>query len=140
MRISTKGRYALRIMVDLAEHNSGEFIRLKDISKRQKITLKYMEQIMPMLTIAGYVKSYRGNNGGYMLAGRPEDYSAGDILRVTEGSLEPVPCIGGGAGRCERQEECTANAFWEGLGRVIAEYVDSVSLSDLIKTEVEYYI
>ena len=70
-----------------------------------------------------------------MLAGRPEDYSAGDILRVTEGSLEPVPCIGGGAGRCERQEECTANAFWEGLGRVIAEYVDSVSLSDLIKTE-----
>ena len=80
MRVSTKGRYALRIMADLAEHDSGEYIRLKDISKRQNITLKYMEQIMPMLIRAGYVKSCRGNNGGYMLAKRPVDYRVGDIL------------------------------------------------------------
>lgn len=140
MRISTKGRYALRIMVDLAEHNSGEYIRLKDISMRQKITLKYMEQIMPMLTRAGYVKSCRGNNGGYMLAKRPEDYTAGDVLRVTEGSLAPVPCTGESGGQCERQEECTTFAFWDGLNRAISEYVDSVTLADLIKTKVEYYI
>lgn len=140
MRVSTKGRYALRIMVDLAEHNSGEYIRLKDISARQKITLKYMEQIMPMLTRAGYVKSCRGNNGGYVLAKRPEDYTAGDILRVTEGSLAPVPCTGEAGGQCERQEECAAIAFWDGLNRVISEYVDSVTLADLIKAKVEYYI
>lgn len=140
MRVSTKGRYALRIMVDLAEHNSGEYIRLKDISKRQKITLKYMEQIMPMLTRAGYVKSCRGNNGGYILAKRPEDYTAGDILRVTEGSFAPVPCISEGARQCELQGECTTIAFWDGLSRVISEYVDSVTLADLVKTDVEYYI
>lgn len=140
MRVSTKGRYALRIMVDLAEHNSGEYIRLKDISRRQKITLKYMEQIMPMLTRAGYVKSCRGNNGGYILAKRPEEYTAGDILRVTEGSFAPVPCIGAGTSQCERQEECSTSAFWEGLNRAISDYVDSVTLSDLIKTDVEYYI
>lgn len=140
MRISTKGRYALRIMVDLAEHNTGEYIRLKDISERQQITLKYMEQIMPMLTRAGYVKSYRGNNGGYMLAKRPEDYTAGDILRVTEGSLAPIACIENQPNTCERQEMCTTLSFWEGLWRVITEYTDSVTLADLMKTNVEYYI
>lgn len=140
MRVSTKGRYALRIMIDLAEHNSGEYIRLKDIAQRQKITLKYMEQIMPMLTRAGYVKSYRGNNGGYMLSMPAENYTAGDILRVTEGSFALVPCTAEGNNQCERQEECTAVAFWEGLGKVISEYVDSVTLADLTKTQVEYYI
>ena len=87
MKISTKGRYALRIMIDLAENANGEYIRLKDISARQGITLKYMEQIMPMLTKAGYVRSYRGNNGGYMLAKEPEEYTAGDIIRTTEALL-----------------------------------------------------
>lgn len=140
MRVSTKGRYALRIMADLAEHNTGEYIRLKEISERQKITLKYMEQIMPMLTRAGYVKSYRGNNGGYMLAKKPEDYTAGDILRVTEGSMAPIPCIEDSPNLCERWEECTTLFFWEGMWKVINEYADSVTLADLIRTEVEYYI
>ncbi|MBQ8663786.1 MAG: Rrf2 family transcriptional regulator, partial [Eubacterium sp.] len=90
MRVSTKGRYALRIMADLAMNNNGEYIRLKDISERQSITLKYMEQIMPALTKAGFVKSYRGNNGGYMLARKPEEYTAGEILRSAEGSLAPL--------------------------------------------------
>ena len=93
MKVSTKGRYALRIMADLAIHNNGEYIRLKDISERQAVTLKYMEQIMPLLTRAGYVKSCRGNNGGYKLARRPEEYTAGEILRTTEGNLAPIPCI-----------------------------------------------
>ena len=137
MRVSTKGRYALRIMADLAEHDSGEYIRLKDISKRQNITLKYMEQIMPMLIRAGYVKSCRGNNGGYMLAKRPVDYRVGDILRVTEGNFALVPCTGEKNYPCGRQEECSVAAFWEGMNQVISEYVDSVTLADLIKTKVE---
>lgn len=140
MRVSTKGRYALRIMVDLAENNTGEYIRLKDISKRQRITLKYMEQIMPMLTRAGYVKSYRGNNGGYMLAKRPQDYTAGDILRVTEGNLAPIPCIEDVPNQCEHRSECSTVTFWEGMWKVITDYADSVTLADLMTTNVEYYI
>ena len=104
MKISTKGRYALRIMTDLAIHDNGEYIRLKDISERQNVTLKYMEQIMPLLTRAGYVKSYRGNNGGYMLARKPEEYTAGEILRTTEGSLAPIACIEDTPNRCPRKD------------------------------------
>lgn len=135
MRISTKGRYALRIMVDLAEHNSGEYIRLKDISERQGITIKYMEQIMPLLTKAGYVKSYRGNNGGYMLAKQPSEYTAGEILRTTEGSLAPVPCLEDAANHCEHKEECSTFTFWEGLQSVVDKYVDGVTLEDLMESQ-----
>lgn len=135
MKISTKGRYALRIMVDLAEHNSGEYIRLKDISGRQGITLKYMEQIMPMLTKAGYVKSYRGNNGGYTLAKRPEEYTAGDILRATEGRLTPIPCLTDTPNKCERQQQCATLAFWSGLDKVISEYIDRYTLADLAESQ-----
>lgn len=132
MRISTKGRYALRIMADLAMHNNGEYIRLKDIAKRQAITLKYLEQIMPMLTRAGFVKSLRGNNGGYMLAREPEEYTAGEILRVAEGSLSPLVCIEDTPNRCPRKETCVTLPFWEGMWNLINEYVDSVTLADLI--------
>ena len=133
MKISTKGRYALRIMVDLAEHENGEYIRLKDISARQGITLKYMEQIMPLLTKAGYVRSYRGNNGGYMLAKSAKEYTAGDIIRTTEGSLAPIACLDDQPNRCERKDQCSTIAFWEGLWNVINEYVDGVTLADLVK-------
>lgn len=133
MRVSTKGRYALRIMADLAMNENGGYIPLKDISKRQNITLKYMEQIMPMLTKAGYVKSCRGNNGGYMLAKRPEEYTAGEILRTTEGSLSPLACIEDNPNRCPRKDHCTTLSFWKGLKNVIDEYVDHVTLADLIK-------
>ena len=102
MKISTKGRYALRIMIDLAQHDEGEAIPLKEISERQGITLKYMEQIMPLLTRAGYVRSFRGNNGGYLLSKAPADYTVGMILRLTEGSLAPVACLEDGADICER--------------------------------------
>ncbi len=133
MKISTKGRYALRIMADLAMHDNGEYIRLKDIAQRQAITLKYMEQIMPLLTKAGYVKSCRGNNGGYMLARKPEEYTAGEILRTTEGSLVPVTCIEDSPNRCPMREKCTTVSFWEGMWSVINEYVDNFTLADLVK-------
>ena len=107
MKISTKGRYALRIMADLAIHDNGKYIRLKEISERQAITLKYLEQIMSLLTKAGYVKSYRGNSGGYMLARKPEEYTVGEILRTTEGSLSPIACLEDTPNRCPRNEECT---------------------------------
>ena len=137
MKISTKGRYALRIMADLAIHDNGEFIRLKDIAKRQSLTLKYMEQIMPLLTRAGYVKSYRGNNGGYKLARKPEDYTAGEILRITEGSLAPIACIEDCPNQCPRKDECTTLSFWEGMWDVINQYVDGITLADLIKDKSE---
>ena len=133
MKISTKGRYALRIMIDLARHDEGSYIRLKDIAERQNITLKYMEQIMPLLTKAGYVRSYRGNNGGYMLARKPEEYTVGDILRTTEGSMAPIACIEDQPKRCPRCEECTTLPFWEGLWKVINEYTDRYTLADLME-------
>ena len=117
MKISTKGRYALRIMIDLAENANGEYIRLKDISARQGITLKYMEQIMPMLTKAGYVRSYR--------------------IRTTEGSLAPIACLDDVPNRCERQDQCSTLEFWEGLKKVIDQYVDSVTLADLVNNHEE---
>ena len=132
MKISTKGRYALRIMIDLARHDEGSYIRLKDIAERQNITLKYMEQIMPLLTKAGYVRSYRGNNGGYMLARKPEEYTVGDILRTTEGSMAPIACIEDQPNRCPRCEECTTLPFWEGLWKVINEYTDRYTLADIM--------
>lgn len=133
MKISTKGRYALRIMADLAIHNTGEYIRLKEIAERQGITLKYMEQIMPLLTKAGYVRSYRGNNGGYMLARKPEDYTVGEILRTTEGSLAPIPCLEDYPNRCSRSEQCITLPFWEGMWKAVKEYAEGITLADLVK-------
>ena len=120
-------------MIDLARHDEGSYIRLKDIAERQNITLKYMEQIMPLLTKAGYVRSYRGNNGGYMLARKPEEYTVGDILRTTEVSMAPIACIEDRPNRCPRCEECTTLPFWEGLWKVINEYTDRYTLADLME-------
>lgn len=132
MKISTKGRYALRIMIDLAQHTQDTAIPLKEISERQGITLKYMEQIMPLLTKAGYVRGFRGNNGGYLLSREPEDYKVGDILRTVEGSLAPIACLDDVPNRCERQDRCTTLKFWEGLWKTINDYVDGVTLADLV--------
>ncbi len=137
MKFSTKGRYALRIMIDLAVNDNGEYIRLRDISERQGITVKYLEQIMPLLTRAGMVRSYRGNNGGYRLSRRPEEYTVGEILRTTEGNLAPIPCLEDEPNQCPRSQECTTLPFWEGMWRVINEYADSVKLADLIRRD--YY-
>ena len=132
MKISTKGRYALRVMIDLATHNNGSFISLKDISIRQGISNKYLEQIISMLNKAGYLETARGNNGGYKLAKEPSKYKIGDILRATEGDLAPIVCLME-EGSCDRKENCTTYSFWEGLDKVINDYVDSKTLEDLIK-------
>ncbi len=134
MVFSTKGRYALRLMVDLTLHNSGEYIALKDISQRQNISVKYLEQIVPLLSKAGMLKSVRGPQGGYKLSKSPREYTAGDILRITEGSLSPIPCLENGADGCERRNECTTIDFWSGLYKAITDYVDSVTLEDLAET------
>ena len=131
MKISTKGRYALRVMIDLAVNDKGDYVSLKDISNRQEVSLKYLEQIMAMLNKAGYVKSTRGNNGGYRLAKSPEEYKVGDILRKTEGDLAPIACVNGE--ECGKRENCKTFKFWQGLDNVINEYVDSQTLADLIK-------
>lgn len=133
MKISTKGRYALRLMVDLAEHGDGGYVRLKEVAARQGITLKYLEQIIPQLARCGLVRSCRGNNGGYMLTRRPEEYTVGEVIRALEGNLAPVACIGDGLNQCPRQEECPTLEFWEGLWKVVNEYMDGVTLADLLK-------
>lgn len=131
MKISTKGRYALRMMLDLAVHDTGEYISLKDISERQDITVKYLEQIVTALTRSGYLRSQRGNNGGYRLSKRPRDYTVGDILRVMEGPLEPVPCLEGDCNPCARSADCAVLPFWKEFSKVINDYADSVTLQDL---------
>lgn len=131
MKISTKGRYALRIMIDLANNNNGTFISLKDIAKRQGVSVKYLEQIVSMLNKANYLETARGNNGGYRLAKKVEEYTIGDILRATEGDLAPIACIN--QEECNEKENCKTFKFWEGLDKVINDYVDSKTLADFIK-------
>ena len=132
MKISTKGRYALRIMLDIAMHDDGKYIPLKDIAKRQNLTVKYLEQIISLLNKAGYLQSLRGNTGGYRLAKNLDEYVVGDILRVTEGDLAPVACLKKCGDFCQREDICNTVSFWRGLDRVINEYVDSYTLKDLL--------
>ncbi len=133
MKVSTKGRYALRLMVDLGV-NGGEdkYVSLKDISKRQNISIKYLEQIVTPLHRAGLVRSVRGAQGGYRLSRTPERYTAGEILQAIEGSFAPIACLESDVNECERYRLCPTVGFWEGMYRVISEYVDSVSLKQLI--------
>lgn len=129
--ISTKGRYALRVMVDLAINSDGNYITLKEISARQNISLKYLEQVIALLNRAGYLRSLRGNNGGYMLAVDPEKITAGDILRAAEGTLAPIQCLKGESNVCTRASVCSTLGFWEGYYEVITDYVDSKTLAEL---------
>ena len=131
MKISTKGRYALRIMLDLSMQDADQLVPLKEIAKRQDITLKYMEQIITPLSKAGFVTSLRGSSGGYRLSRKPSEYTVGDILRVMEGPLVPVACLENEDNTCPRAEFCATLPFWKGLTKVIADYVDGVTLGDL---------
>lgn len=133
MKISTKGRYALRLMLDLALNNTGEPVRIKDIAARQEISDKYLEQIIAVLNKAGYVKSIRGPQGGYRLTREPEKYTAGMILRLTEGSLAPVSCLDDEADGCERRETCVTLRLWKMLDAAICDVVDRVTLADLME-------
>ena len=134
MRISTKGRYALRLMIDLAEQPSGAIISLKAISARQGISVKYLEMIVKMLNRAGYVKSYRGKAGGYSLVAAPETCTAGAIIMAVEGSLAPVACLASETD-CQRKDICKALPFWQGLDEVIDDYVNKTTLADLSNME-----
>lgn len=135
MRISTKGRYALRMMLDLAIHNTGEPVRIKDIAKRQEISDKYLEQIISVLNKAGFVRSMRGPQGGYRLAKAPEEYTVGMILRLTEGSLAPVGCVEDEMIECERQQECATLYVWKQLHEAINGVVDHITLADLVEKQ-----
>ena len=132
MKISTKGRYAIRLMLDLAEHSNNGNVSLKDVSDRQNISLKYLEQIVNMLSRAGLVRSQRGSNGGYRLERPADKISAGDILRITEGNIAPVACLEDEENTCPRAAQCLTLPLWQGLYMVMNEYLDGVKLSDLM--------
>lgn len=135
MLISTKGRYALRVMIDLAEHQADGYIPLKTLAQRQDISEKYLESIIRMLVKEHLVTGLRGKGGGYMLTRKPDGYTAGDILRLTEESLAPVSCLEEGAAPCPRAADCRTLPLWKGLDRVISEYLDRVTLGELMKRE-----
>jgi len=135
MKISTKGRYALRIMLDLAAHDRSGLVPLKDVAARQGITLKYMEQIILPLSRAGYLVSLRGQSGGYRLAKEPQEYKVGDILRAVEGPLAPTACLAQEQNDCPRAASCPTLDFWKGLDEAVNDYVDSYTLADLMPAE-----
>lgn len=135
MKISTRGRYALRFMIDLAIHSENQYIALKDISARQAISVKYLEQIASLLSKHGFLISTRGQQGGYKLARPTEKYTVGEILRLTEGPLAPVACLNNPNLPCERLSVCKTLSFWKGLYKVIEDYVDNYTLQDLVEQE-----
>ncbi|MDR0883794.1 MAG: Rrf2 family transcriptional regulator [Oscillospiraceae bacterium] len=133
MKISTRGRYATRMLLDLAQHLGGGYVALKDIAERQDISKKYLEQIIPLLRKAGILHTTRGFQGGYMLAKQPGDITMGEILRVTEGSLAPVACLEDESGVvCVRSADCPTLPVWVGLQKVMSEYLDGITLEDLM--------
>ncbi len=132
MKISTKGRYALRLLLDLAEHNTGIPIRVKEIAARQNISEKYLEQIISVLNKAGYVQSIRGAQGGYLLKKEPNAYTIGEILRLTEGSIAPVSCVDEQEPICERKHNCVSVILWKKISDAVNDVVDHTTLQDLI--------
>ena len=131
--ISTKGRYALRLMLDIAMQDGTSPVPLHDIAERQGVSFKYLEQIVPPLSKAGFLKSVRGANGGYLLTRDPSEITTGDILRAGEGNLAPVACLASDEIDCPRADLCVTLPFWKGLDEAITAYIDSVTLADLVK-------
>lgn len=137
MKVSTRGRYALRLMIDLAQHRDEGYISLKEISARQDITVRYLEQIIAILLKAGFVQSIRGKSGGYRLAKHPQEYTTEDILKLTEGALLPISCMVAQGENCPRAAGCATMPFWKGLQQVIEHYLRNVTLEDLAKQQQE---
>ncbi len=133
MLISTRGRYALRVMIDLAEHRSGDYVPLKVIARRQEISEKYLETIIKLLVRAGLLCGLRGKGGGYRLTREPEQYTVGTVLRLTEESLAPVSCLIPDSAACPRASECSTLPMWQGLSRVINQYLDGITIADLVQ-------
>jgi len=143
MKISTKGRYSLRMLLDLAEHKDEGFISLKDIAQRQDISKKYLEQLVPLLSGQDILRTNRGYQGGYMLAKAPSQYTVGQILRITEGGLFPVACLKDEPNQCQRSGGCKTLPVWQGLQKVICEYLDGITLQTILDNSAnadEYYI
>lgn len=132
MMISTKGRYALRVMIDLAKQKDSEYISLKGISERQHISMKYLEAIVSVLNKAGFLKSLRGKDGGYKLSRKPSEYTIGEVLKLTEGSLAPVACLEGCDTVCQSSDGCITLPLWQKLDGIIDSYLESVTLEDLL--------
>ena len=132
MKISTKGRYELILMIYISHNDEAGYIPLRDISKRQEISAKYLEQIVVQLSRAGLVTSTRGAQGGYQLARHPAEYTVGEILRITEGSLAPVACLDHDPVECSRADECITLGIWRGLYDIVNKYLDSVTLEELV--------
>ena len=137
MKISTKGRYALRLMLDIATHAGEKPVSIKEAAKRQNISDKYLEQIISVLNNAGYVRSVRGPLGGYLLKKKPEDYTIGMILRLTEGSLAPVSCVEEDAEVCEKMADCVTVKVWKKLYDAVCGVVDNITLADLMEWQEE---
>lgn len=130
--ISTRGRYAIRVMLDLAENQGDGYVPMKDVAARQQLSLKYLEQILPPLTKNKMVEGIQGKGGGYRLTKDPTEYRIGDILRITEKDLAPVSCLADGADECPRKAQCQTIDFWTGLNNVVTEYIDGKTLKDLM--------
>ena len=133
MKISTKGRYAIRMLLDLAQHNGDDFVALKDIAERQNISKKYLEQIVPILNRSDILTTNRGYKGGYKLAKPASQYRIGDILRLTEGDLAPVACIGCDAKECDRIDKCRTFPMWNKFYSITNDYFDGITLADLMQ-------
>jgi Rrf2 family protein len=132
MKISSQSRYALRLMLDIAQQGEGAVVSLKEISGRQNVSVKYLEQIVLKLNKHGYLTSIRGATGGYSLCREPKDYPIGDLLRAVEGSLAPINCLKSEVNECELCDQCDTLWFWEGMDRVINDYVDGYTLQDFL--------
>ena len=133
MMISTRGRYALRVMIDLSEHGDEGYIAMKTVAERQGISLKYLEKILPLLVAENMIEGVHGKGGGYKLTKNPSEYSISEILRLTEGDLAPVACLSCDAEPCKHSEECRTLPMWTELNKRINEYLDSVTLEDLMR-------
>ena len=135
MIVSTKGRYALRVMIDLAEHQAEKYVPLKEVAARQEISEKYLENILKVLVQNGFLEGLRGKGGGYRLTRSPDQYTVAEILLLTEGSLAPVSCLTPGAPACERMANCRTYTMWKGLNDLIADYFGKITLADLAAPE-----
>ena len=133
--ISTRGRYAIRVLIDLAEHRNGGYIPMKEVAERQDMSLKYIEKIMPLLTKDRLVEGVHGKGGGYCLCRAPEDYPIGEILRLTEGSMAPVACLEPDAKPCPRAASCRTLPMWEKYFQMTNEYFDKITIADLMRNE-----
>ncbi|MDO4492384.1 MAG: RrF2 family transcriptional regulator [Clostridia bacterium] len=135
MMVSTRGRYALRVMVELAEHGPDGYVAMKDVAEKHGISLKYLEKILPVLVANGLIEGVTGKGGGYRLLRKPEEYRIGEILRLTEGDLVPVACMANGAERCTHECDCRTHTLWSGLTETVNDYLDGVTLADLMRKE-----